>query len=161
MPMLPMRWDPMRELTTLQHEFDDLFRRVFGMSRERGGEGAVIAVPAVNSFVKDGTLHLEAELPGVEPGQLDVRIDGRDVVIRGERRAGRTEEKADYLVRESRFGAFERRLPLPEGADADKAHAVYRDGLLEITMPVAMTSAGGRKLAIEGLEAGKKSKEVH
>jgi HSP20 family protein len=151
----------MRELSTLQREFDDLFRRVFGMSRERGAELAMVAVPAVNSYVKDGTLHLEAELPGVEPGQLDVRIDGREVVIRGERRAVRTEEKTDFLIHESRFGAFERRLPLPDGADVEKAHAVYRDGLLEITMPVAAVKPEGRKLVIEGLGSGKKSKEVH
>ena len=159
--MLPMRWDPMRELNTLQREFDDLFRRVFGMHREREEGGGLIAVPPVNSYIKEGMLHLEAELPGVEPGQLDVRIDGREVVIKGERRAGRSEENADYLLRESRYVTFERRLTLPEGADIDKAHAGYRDGLLEITMPVTTVKAAGRKLAIEGLTTGKKSKEMH
>jgi HSP20 family protein len=159
--MLPMRWEPMRELSTLQREFDDLFRRVFGVTREAGGELGVVAVPAVNSFIKDGMLHVEAELPGVEAGQLDVRIDGHEVVIRGERRTGRTEEKGDYLLRESHYGTFERRLALPEGADGELAQAAYRDGLLEITMPVTATKPGGRKLVIEGLEAGKQSKEVH
>lgn len=159
--MLPIRWDPRRDLNTLQREFDDLFRRVFGMEREMGGELGMVAAPAVNSYIRDGVLHLEAELPGVEAGQLDVRIDGHDVIIRGERRTGRTEEKADFLLRESRYGSFERRLTLPEGVDCDKAHAVYRDGLLEITMPVAAAKPGGRKLVIEGLEAGKKSKEIH
>ena len=159
--MLPIRWEPVRELSTLQREFDDLFRRVFGMAREGGGAMQMVAAPAVNSFIKDGMLHLEAELPGVEAGQLDVRIDGHEVVIRGERRTGRTEEKADFLLRESRYSSFERRLALPEGVDAEQAHAVYRDGLLEITMPVTVAKPGGRKLTIEGLEAGKKSKEVH
>ena len=159
--MLPIRWDPRRELSTFQREFDDLFRRVFGMEREGSGVMAAIAAPAVNSYVKDGVLHLEAELPGVDAGKLDVRIDGHDVVIRGERRTGRTEEKADYLIQESRCATFERRLTLPDGADVEKAHAACRDGLLEITMPMAATVAGGRKLVIEGLEAGKKSKEVH
>lgn len=159
--MLPIRWDPVRDMTTMQREFDDLFRRVFGMTRERGGESGVVAAPAVNSYIKDGLLHLEAELPGVEAGQLDVRIDGRELVIRGERRSGHTEEKADFLLQESRFSTFERRLALPEGADGEQARAVYRDGLLEITMPMTVTRSGGRKLAIEGLETGKKSKEVH
>jgi len=159
--MLPMRWDPMRDLSTLQREFDDLFRRVFGAARERGGEAEFVVAPAVNSFIKDGNLHLEAELPGVNPEQLEVRIDGREVVIRGERRAGRSEEKADYLMRETRYSAFERRLPLPEGADAEHAHAVCHDGLLEITMPVTAAKPGGRKLVIEGMETGKKSSEVH
>ena len=160
--MLPTRWDPMRELTTLQREFDDLFRRVFGMTRERGEEASQqVTVPVVNSYVKDGTLHMEAEIPGVKPDQLDVRIDGREVVIKGERQFGRSEEKADYLLRESRFSAFERRMTLPDGADVDQAHAVCHDGMLEITMPIAIDRAGGRKLASESLDSGKKSKEVH
>jgi len=159
--MLPMRWEPMRDLAAMQREFDDLFRRVFGVTREGSGEHGVVTAPAINSFIKDGMLHLEAELPGVDAGQLDVRIDGHEVVIRGERRSGRTEEKADFLLRESRYSSFERRLALPEGADGEHAHAVYRDGLLEITMPVTAAKTGGRKLVIEGLEAGKKSKEVH
>lgn len=159
--MLPIRWDHRRDLTSLQREFDDLFRRVFGMEREAGGLAGTVAAPAVNSFIKDGVLHLEAELPGVDAGKLDVRIDGHDVVIRGERRAGRTEEKADYLIQESRSSTFERRMTLPEGADVEKAHAVYHDGLLEVTMPIAVTGPGGRKLVIEGLEGGKQSKGVH
>lgn len=159
--MLPIRWDPARELGTLQREFDDLFHRVFGMTREGRGDLASVVVPAVNSYVKEGMLHIEAELPGVEAGQLDVRIDGRDVVISGERRTVQSEEKADFLMRESRIARFERRLSLPEGVEGEKAHAVYRDGLLEITMPMTVVKAGGRKLVIEGLEAGKSSKEVH
>jgi len=158
--MLPMRWDAMRDLTTLQREFDDLFRRVFG-TRESGSEAGLVVAPAVNSYIKDGTLHLEAELPGVDPAQLEVRIEAHEVVIRGERRSGRTEEKADFLLRETRYNCFERRLPLPEGADAEQAHAVCRDGLLEITMPMVVAKPGGRKLTIEGLETGKKSREVH
>jgi HSP20 family protein len=151
----------MRELTTLQREFDDLFRRVFGSAREQSVEAGLIAAPAVNSYVKDGVLHLEAELPGVKPDELDVRIDGHDVVIKGERHADRREEKVDYLIRESRFSSFERRLALPDGADIEQAKAVYQDGMLQITMPVTMTKPGGRKLSIEGLEPTKKSKEVH
>lgn len=159
--MLPIRWDPAREMGSLQREFDDLFHRIFGVTREGGGDLARVTVPAVNSYVKDGVLHIEAELPGVEAGQLDVRVDGRDVVISGERRAAHSEEKADFLMRESRITRFERRLGLPEGAEGEKAHAVYRDGLLEVTMPMTVVKAGGRKLVVEGLDTGKKSKEIH
>ncbi len=159
--MLPIRWDPARELGALQREFDDLFHRVFGMTREGDSSLATVAAPTVNSYVKDGVLHLEAELPGVDAGLLDVRIDGHDVVISGERRTAHTEEKADFLMHESRITKFERRLNLPEGAEGEKAHAVYRDGLLEITMPMTVVKAGGRKLVIEGLETGKGSKKIH
>lgn len=159
--MLPIRWDPVRDLSTLRREFDDLTRRVFGMTQEEEGGVERLAIPAVNSYLKEGMLHFEAELPGVEAGQLDVRIDGRDLVISGERRTGRTEEKVDFLLHESRIARFERRLSLPEGAEFEKAHAVYRDGLLEITMPVTEAKSKGRKLVIEGLDTGRKSKGVH
>jgi HSP20 family protein len=159
--MLPIRWDPGRDLSTLRREFDDLTRRVFGVTREEEGGWGGVAAPAVNSYIKEGTLHFEAELPGVKTGQLDVRIDGRDLIIAGERRTGHTEEKADFLLHESRIAKFERRLTLPEGADVEKAHATYRDGLLEITMPVTEAKTKGRKLVIEGLESGRKSKEIH
>lgn len=158
--MLPIRWDPIRDLSTLQRELDDVMRRVFGTTRE-SGTGMLTTTPAINSFVKDGVFHLEAELPGVDTDKLDVRIDGRNLVIKGERRVSKKTEEADYLIRESRFTSFERSMVLPDGVDADKAHASYKDGLLEVTMPIVEKETGGRKITVEGLESGKKSKEIH
>jgi len=159
--MLPIRFDPIRELSTLQREMDDLFKRMFGSTRESGEAGMMMASPVVNSYIKDGVFHLEAELPGVENDKLDVRLDGRDLVISGERRDSKKTEEANYLLRESRMSSFERRMTLPVGADTDKAHATYTNGVLEVTMPVKAPELSGRKIPIEGLQAGKKSKEIH
>lgn len=158
--MLPTRWDPLRDLTTLQREFDDIVHRMFGSVRE-GEERLLTASPAINTFVKDGIFHLEADLPGVDTENLDVRIDGHDLVLRGERRSSKKGEQADYLIHETRFASFERRLALPEGVDIEKAHASYKDGLLEVTMPITVKEMGGRKIPVEGLGTGKKSKEIH
>ena len=159
--MLPVRFDPMRELGTLQREMDDLFKRIFGSARETGEGGFLTTSPAVNSYIKDGVFHLEAELPGVDTDKLDVRMDGDVLVIRGERSTSHKTEDADYLLRESRLATFERRLTLPAGADIDKAHATYHNGLLEVTVPIAKVEVSGRKIPIEGIKAGKKSKEIH
>lgn len=159
--MLPIRYDPIRELSTLQREMDDLFKRMFGSSREIGEAGMLTAVPAVNSYIKDGVFHLEAELPGVDTDKLDVRMDDRDLVIRGERRTSQKKEDVDYLLQESHLSTFERRMTLPAGADIEKAHATYQNGLLEVTVPVTRKELSGRKIPIEGIEAGKKSKEIH
>lgn len=160
--MLPIRWEPMRELTTFQRELDDLFRRMFGTSRETGVGPVMLTVPAINSYVKNNTFYVEAELPGVDSDKIDVRIDGHDLLLRGERRETRKVGETDFLIRESRSDSFERRLTLPDGVDTDKIHATYKDGLLEITMPVTATaSVGGRKVPIEGLDSSKKSKEIH
>ena len=159
--MLPIRWDPIRDLNNLQKELDDVFRRVLGSTSEVETGVPLVNMPAINTFVKDGVYHLEAELPGVDTEKLDLRIDGHNLVIHGERRATTETKESDYLVRETRFNTFERRMSLPEGADIDKIHANYKDGLLEVTMPMSEPEKGGRKVPIEGLGTGKKSKEVH
>ena len=159
--MLPIRFDPIRELSTLQREMDDLFKRMFGSTRDIGDVGLLTAAPVVNSYIKDGMFHLEAELPGVDTDKLDVRIDDHDLVIRGERRTAKKTEEVDYLLQESRFSTFERRMTLPAGADLEKVHATYHNGLLEVTLPVSSKPVAGRKINVEGLEGGKKSKEIH
>ncbi|MDT8444543.1 MAG: Hsp20/alpha crystallin family protein [Desulfuromonadales bacterium] len=159
--MLPMRLDPIRELSTLQREMDDLFKRMFSSNREIGDVGMLTATPAVNSYMKDGVFHIEAELPGVDTDKLDVRMDDRDLVIHGERHVTHKKEDVDYLLQESRLSTFERRMTLPAGADIEKAHATYQNGLLEVTVPVTRKELSGRKIPIEGIEGGKKSKEIH
>jgi len=159
--MLPVRFDPMRELSTLQREMDDLFKRMFGSSRSAGEGGLLTTSPAINSYMKDGVFHLEAELPGVDTDKLDVRMDGGELIIRGERASSHKKEEVDYLLQESRLSTFERRMTLPTGADIDKAHASYQNGLLEVTVPVTKKEISGRKIPIEGIKSGKKSKEIH
>ena len=159
--MLPIRFDPVRELGTLQREMDDLFKRMFGSGRKLGESSMLTTVPAVNSYIKDGVFHLEAELPGVDTDKLDVRMNDGNLVIHGERRTTHKTEDVDYLLQESSLRTFERRMTLPKGADIDKAHATYQNGMLEVTMPINETEPTGRKIPIEGVKSGKKSKEIH
>ncbi len=159
--MLPVRFDPIREFGTFQREMDDLLKRFFGSNREAGDISMLTTSPAVNSYIKDGTFHLEAELPGVEADNLDVRMDGRDLVIRGERHTKKERKDVDYLVQESHLSTFERRMTLPAGANIDEAHATFENGLLEVTMPVTKAELSGRKIPIAGAKPSKKSKEIH
>lgn len=159
--MLPIRWDPIRDLDTLQKELDSLMRRAFTLQDKEAPTGMLASAPAINTFVKDGTFHLQAELPGVDTDKLDVRLDGNDLVLRGERSMRQKVEEVDFLIHEARHTGFERRLSLPDGVDSEKIHASYKDGLLEITMPIAKQEVGGRKIAVEGLSPGKQSKKIH
>ena len=159
--MLPIRWDPIRDLNTLQRELDTLMRRAFNQPLIDTPEGLALATPAINTFVKDNTFHLQAELPGVDTDKLDVRLEDNDLVLRGERSMQHKVEESDFLIHEARQSSFERRLTLPEGVDSDKIQASYKDGLLEITMPFVKREVGGRKINVEGLTPGKKSKEIH
>ena len=65
--MLPIRWDPFKDLGSLQRDFDDLLRKTFGGTLTETGATTSTLSPAINSFVKDNVFHLQAELPGVAP----------------------------------------------------------------------------------------------
>jgi HSP20 family protein len=162
--MLPTRFDPFRglskELSTLHREMDDLFRRTFGLTGESlPAETEGFVSPMVNSYVKDNVYHVEAEIPGVDKKDLDVSVEGKMLTLRGERKFSKEVKEVDYLVRESQYGSFIRRLTLPEGVNTEKIHASYENGILEITMPMEKRISG-RKILIEGREE-KKGGKVH
>lgn len=162
--MLPIRWDPFKDLSVLHREIDDLFRRTFGSfgaERETAAEGRTMMSPQVNTFVKDNLFHVQAELPGINKKDLDVSIDGRVLTLRGERRESKEVKEEHYLMRESRSGSFMRRLTLPEGVNTEKVHASYEDGILQVTMPMTQKVTGGRKVLIEGAEEAKRKGGVH
>lgn len=161
--MLPIRWDPFRDLSSLHREIDELFRRTFGTSgsaKEAGEKGGVFS-PLINTYTRDNVFHCEAELPGINKQDLDVNIDGNILTIRGERKMEKESKEEDFLVRESHYGTFVRRMTLPEGVNTEKIHASYEDGMLKITMPMEKKLTTGRKVMISGPEEGKKGKEVH
>jgi HSP20 family protein len=140
------RWDPFSDLRTMQREMDRLFDRFLG------GETMTIEhqlwAPAVDSYIKDGQLVFKAELPGVDPKDLDVSVNERVLIIKGERKAEKEERNRDYTCREISYGAFERRFELPEGAKIDDLKAKYTNGVLEISMPVPAVSKA-KKIEVE------------
>lgn len=124
-------WRPFPELSTLRREMDDLFARVFGDWDVSPAALEPYTVP-VEWFLRDGELVVHADLPGIDPKDADVSLEGDRLTIRGERKA---RYESDPLYREIRYGRFERTVRLPEGIDPDQLKASYKDGVLEITMP--------------------------
>ncbi len=129
-------WKPFRELTTLHHEIDDLFTRFFGSETEdwfptvwRG-----FAFPNVESYVRNGELIVRADLPGIDPKEVELAVEGHRLMLRGERKATEERKEKDYMYREVAYGRFERAVDLPEGVDTDSIKATYHDGVLEISM---------------------------
>lgn len=157
------RWDPFRlmrgfdpfdELRSMQQEMD----RVFGRFLREAPEATSVWMPTLESYVKDGVLHIKTELPGIDTKDLDVSVTERDLVIKGERKTEKDEKNRDYSYREISYGSFERHLPLPEGAKIDELKASFENGLLEITLPVP-TVAQAKKVPIE-VKAGKQIEGV-
>jgi len=91
--------------------------------------------PAVNLYESEDAYILTAELPGVEPDDIDVSIEGTTVTLRGERRIEFADEQASLHRRERQAGVFRRSFELPVAIEADKAEAVHRNGVLILRLP--------------------------
>jgi HSP20 family protein len=137
-------WDP---FANLHKEFDQLFgalRSGFsGLPFGRGSDldpywrraGVRSATPAVDIVETEDRYELTAELPGLDPEQIDVKLaDGR-LTIQGEKKEEKEEKKEGYYLSERRFGSFQRSFAVPEGIDPDKVSADFANGLLKITLP--------------------------
>jgi len=114
---------------------------------EDGGNEALM--PAIEVYVKDGNLLVRADMPGLDPNDIEVMILGNVLAVKGERKKNEQEvKKDDYLPREVSYGSFERRMSLPEGVATDKAKAASKNDVVEITLPMAK-EAVAKKIPIE------------
>jgi HSP20 family protein len=151
----------------LLNPFDLLWLSPFGVMRRMTREleraagnlgltgGDAGWLPAVEVSERDGKLRVQAELPGLSPDEVRVEIGDNEIVIQGERRVEHEENRRGVRRTEREYGVFYRTIPLPEGAQVDQAKASFRNGLLEITVPVPQRASERRPLAIEsGSEPG-------
>jgi HSP20 family protein len=140
---LPERWRPSKELDRFRGEIEDLFDRFgfardwfsrFPFDREFFGERELAPTrPAIESFVEGGKFIVRTDLPGIDPKDLEIKVVGDVLTIRGQREERRESKKADFFRREIRYGAFERAISLPEGIKAEDLKATYHDGVLELS----------------------------
>ena len=118
--------DPWRELRRLQRDMNRLFDG-------RGLRGRP-EFPAVNVYGNDETVLVTAELPGMEPGDIDVSVDGNALTIRGDRKPDAVKEGTAAHRRERGAGGFARSVQLPFRADPDKIEATYSKGVLQVSV---------------------------
>jgi HSP20 family protein len=146
-------WRPFRELERISHEIEDQFARLFG--RFGVEEEEIGYFPPVESFVQHGSLVVRADLPGIDPKEVEVSVLGNVLTIKGERKRKKEVKSEDYIRREVSYGSFERRMTLPEGVQTEKVKAQFKDGVVEVTMPLAK-GIGARKvpLEVEGKKEG-------
>jgi HSP20 family protein len=156
------KWEPFRELSTVQREMDELFRRTFGsltsglFRKEWGGQWC----PDLDCYMKDNKFFIHADIPGVDPKEVDISIVGNILTIKGERKTDVTEKKGEYIFHESSFGEFVRTMTIPEGVDVSKVHASYRNGVLELSMPTKAEVLPKKiHVELEGTKEGKKTEQ--
>lgn len=131
------RWEPFRDLATLQ----DFIDRVFpdSLSRFRGSFGEPVEgsawLPVVDIIENDDAILLKADLPGIDPKDVDIQVENATLTLRGERRQEKDVKEEDYRRIERSYGSFVRSFTLPNTVDTEKIQADYRNGVLELTLP--------------------------
>ena len=128
------RWEPFREMARMQDELNRLFDdRVW---RPRGQEELSTGfLPAVDVYEDQEALTVTAELPGVDPKDVDVRVENGLLTLKGERKLEKEEKKDNYLRIERSYGAFMRSFTLPNSVDVDKVKADFKHGVLRLSLP--------------------------
>ncbi len=91
--------------------------------------------PAVDILEKDGDLILRAELPGMTEKQIELKLEGNTLTLKGERKMENEDKKSNYHRLESFYGSFMRTFRLPDTVDMDKISADYKNGVLTVTLP--------------------------
>ena len=157
--MALIRWEPVRELNTLQSEMNRLFNNLFDAPLPNGGStGARRWLPPMDLVETDDDFVLRADLPGLAENDVNIELEDNVLTISGERKAEHEEKQEGYYRVERASGAFSRSLTLPEGVNPEAIKASFNKGVLEVRIPkpeerkprkVAISVGGGQK-TIEG-----------
>ena len=110
-------------------------RSVFDVEPFRRGEIGWGKAPAVDIVDKEKAYEITAELPGMDESNIDVKFSDGTLTIKGEKREEKEEKKKDYYLSERRYGSFQRSFSVPDGVDADKIEASFKNGVLTVTLP--------------------------
>lgn len=149
-------WSPFRELERFRRDFDEMFDRVFGSSGERAGLSELTG-PALESYVEGDKMVIRADLPGVDPDNVEVTVTGNTLRLRAIRRQRSEDKRRDFMHREVAYGSIERSLTLPAGVRTEEIKASYHNGVLELTMPMP-TELTPRKVPVTIEATGKNEK---
>src|ERR1700678_2623349 len=133
MTVLP-RWDPFRELNTLQDRMNRLFRdSVAGDTQDQSLATSAFA-PPVDVYEDEHNITLKIEVPGIDEKDIDVRIENNTLTVHGERKFEKGEKEENYRRVERQYGSFTRSFTLPTTVDAEKVSANYDKGVLKIAL---------------------------
>ena len=127
------RWEPFRGTTSLQDQVDRLFSDVF----ERKGEESSLTAwaPTVDIYETEHELVVKADLPEVDPKDLDIRVENNILTIRGERKFEKKVNEENYLRVERAYGSFARSFTLASTVNSEAIKADYQNGVLTLSIP--------------------------
>ena len=133
--MTIVRWEPLRELGSLQNEMNRLFNTVFDAPLPDGGTTMRRWVPSMDLVETGEHFVLRADLPGVSEDDIKIEFEDRTLTVSGERKSEHEGKGEGYHRVERAFGAFSRSLSLPQGVDPEAVTASFDRGVLEVRVP--------------------------
>jgi len=155
------RWDPYRELSSLQDRMNRLFNASFGEGRDEALTTSSFA-PAVDVYEDEHNVTLKIEVPGIDEKDIDVRVENNTLTVHGERKLEQEEKEENYRRIERQYGSFTRTFTLPNTVDTDSVSANYDKGVLKIKLakkaeakPKQIKVNVGSERTLEGKGAGK------
>ena len=138
-------FSPFAMMRRLTEEMDRAFSSSFGLSRP--GESGMWS-PAVDVRERNGNLEISAELPGLNKDDVHVECTDEGIILEGEKKHEQESKEGGWHRTERSYGRFYRMIPLPEGADSDKAKAEFKDGVLQVRVPIAEEKRKSRQIPI-------------
>jgi HSP20 family protein len=156
--------NPHAQQARMQNQFQQAFDRLFEgnlLDQDESDDSSVVTsqwVPNVDVKEEPGRFVLYADLPGIDPDQIEVSMDKGILTIKGERRTETTDQTDRYSRVERRYGSFYRRFSLPDSADAEGIQAHGRNGVLEITIP-KRAEAAPRRIQVGRMEQAGRSND--
>jgi HSP20 family protein len=154
-----VRWEPFRELSSLQTEMNRLFNAAFDTSPGGNGGGTRRWAPAMDLLETDDHFVLRADLPGMSHDDVNIELEDNVLTVSGERKAEHEDKREGYYRVERAFGQFSRALTLPKGVDGESVTASFDNGVLEVRIPkpeerkprkITIGTAGEEPKTIEG-----------
>jgi HSP20 family protein len=160
--MALIRWEPVRELNTIQNEMNRLFNTFFESPNPASGGSTLRRwVPAMDLVETEEDFVLRADLPGLSEQDVNIEVEDNVLTVSGERKAEHEEHNEGYYRVERASGLFSRSLTLPEGINPDGVRASFDRGVLEVRVPkpeqrkprkVSIAVGAGEPATIEGSE---------
>ena len=130
-----VRWNPWREMSTMQHRINHLLNEPFFNNGEDENLRMGTWYPAVDMFDDDDKIVIKAELPGMDKKDISVDVENRVLTLSGERNYDKEVKEENYYRRERATGRFKRAFNLPADVDSDNIKADFKDGVLKVEIP--------------------------
>lgn len=131
------RWEPFRELSTMQdriNRMNRLFRESYSAEGPEEALTTTSFAPPVDIYEDEHTISLRMEVPGIDEKDIDVRIEGSTLTVHGERRFEKEEKEENYRRIERQYGSFTRSFTLPSSVDPTQVSAHYDKGVLKVNL---------------------------